>query len=400
MASVGLQMRRVSRGAEPLYVVFGAWLLLMAGVNLATPLYAVYAKEFGFSSLVLTAIFAAYAFALVPSLLLFGRLSDRFGRRPIVVAGLLCACAGLAVFAAAQGTAWLVGARVLQGLAVGLISGSATAALVEYAADDEPKRPAMLAGVAQAGGSGLGPAVAGVLAQWAPAPLRLSYLVVLGVTVAAAAVVLTLPEPREAGGEAWGIQWPRVPDEIRGDFWRVSATAATVWAAVALFLSIVPPYVAELLHTRNLAVLGAVSALALVASSVTLVLSQRLDLPSRAVQAGGLVLLALGLVGLVVASPLDSLAVLIVGAVAAGAGHGLGFLRAQQELNAIVPEDRRGEVTSAFIACIYLTVASAVIATGVLDRRLSLTVSVGAVAIVLAAVAVAVAVWQATASGE
>ena len=65
-------------------IVWGSWLTLMTGANLATPLYAVYADRFGFSSLVLTAVFATYAFVLVPSLILFGRLSDRFGRRPVL----------------------------------------------------------------------------------------------------------------------------------------------------------------------------------------------------------------------------------------------------------------------------------------------------------------------------
>src|SRR5437868_2334013 len=154
--------------------VWVTWLVLMAGANLATPLYAVYAQRFGFSSLVLTAIFAAYAFVLVPSLLLFGRLSDRFGRRPVMFAGLLVACAGLVLFSAAQGTAWLFAARALQGLAVGMISGPATAALVEFDPRRDEQRPALLAGLAQAGGSGVGPVAAGLLAQWAPAPRQLS----------------------------------------------------------------------------------------------------------------------------------------------------------------------------------------------------------------------------------
>jgi hypothetical protein len=54
-------------------------------------------------------------------------------------------------------------------------------------------------------------------------------------------------------------------------------------------------------------------------------------------------------------------------------------------------------VTAAFICCIYLVVAGAVIASGLLDLRLSLSVAVGAVALVLAA-AVATAGWQARAS--
>src|SRR5256714_6122311 len=99
-----------------------AWLVLMAGANLAPPLYAVYPRQFGFSPLVLPAIFATYAIVLVPALVFFGRLSDRFGRRPVVAAGLPTACPGLPLFAAAQGTAWLLAAPAGQGLPGGQVS--------------------------------------------------------------------------------------------------------------------------------------------------------------------------------------------------------------------------------------------------------------------------------------
>src|SRR2546423_8183250 len=170
--------------------VWFAWLVLMAGANLATPLYAVYSRHFGFTPLVLTAIFATYAIVLVPALVFFGRLSDRFGRRPVIVAGLATACAGLGLFAAAEGTAWLFAARAVQGLAVGMISAPATAALVELDPQGSRRRAALGAGLAQAGGSALGPLVAGVLAVWAPDPLRLCYLVALGLTPVAGAFFL------------------------------------------------------------------------------------------------------------------------------------------------------------------------------------------------------------------
>jgi MFS family permease len=95
--AIGLRRRFL-----PVAVICSAWFVLISGANLATPLYAVFAKHFGFSSLVLTTIFATYALVLVPALVVCGRLSDRFGRRPVILAGLCVACAGLVVFAAAR----------------------------------------------------------------------------------------------------------------------------------------------------------------------------------------------------------------------------------------------------------------------------------------------------------
>ena len=194
------------------------------------------------------------------------------------------------LFAAAQSTQWLFAARAVQGLGVGMISGAATAALVELDPRRDEQRPALLAGLAQALGSGLGPLLAGILAEWAPAPRHLSFLIMLGATVAAAGYALTLSDPRAASG-SWSVQWPRVPPGIRLDFARVSVTGGIVWAAVALCLSIVPSYAADLLSTNNLALLGAIGALALLMSCVTQVVSQRLRLRQRAGQALGLALL-------------------------------------------------------------------------------------------------------------
>jgi choline-glycine betaine transporter len=128
--------------------------------------------------------------------------------------------------------------------------------------------------------------------------------------------------------------------------------------------------------------------------------SQRLRPPTRTTQAVGLALTAGGLVALAASSPLHSLAVVLLAAVAVGLGHGVGFLNAQDELNAIAPADRRAEVTSAFISCIYLVVAAAVVAGGLVDGWRSLSASVGAVALALAAVAVVTGACRAVGSRQ
>jgi MFS family permease len=290
---------------------------------------------------------------------------------------------------------WLFAARAVQGLAVGTISGAATAALVEVDPDGDRRRAALFAGLAQSGGSASGPLLAGALAQWAPAPLHLCFYVGLAATGCAALLILRVPEPVSREREPWRIQLPRVPTDIRAPFVRVSLTAATAWAAMGLFLSIVPSYAADLLSTDDLALLALIAALALIASCVAQsVVVYGAGRPARDA-AVGLALLCAGLVLLVVAAPVRSLPLMIGAGIIAGFGHGLAFLNAQQELNEVAPEERRGEVTAAFIACIYALLATSVVGSGLLDEYLSLTLAVAVVAAVLASLGAAVAVWHA-----
>jgi len=119
------------RRNAPFWIVAGGLLALLCGSNLAAPLYAVYGQRFGFSKAMLALIFATYTLVLVPALLACGQLSDRFGRRPVILAGLTAGIAGLVLFAHADSVAWLFAARAVQGLSVAMISGAAVAALAE-----------------------------------------------------------------------------------------------------------------------------------------------------------------------------------------------------------------------------------------------------------------------------
>ena len=95
--------------------------LLSAASSTPSPLYAVYAAQWHFSSITLTAIFGVYALALLAALLTTGRLSDHLGRRPLVL------LAGVLAFIAASGAGWLFTARILQGLGTGMAAGAISA---------------------------------------------------------------------------------------------------------------------------------------------------------------------------------------------------------------------------------------------------------------------------------
>jgi len=157
---------------------------------------------------------------------------------------------------------------------------------------------------------------------------------------------------------------------------------------------VMPTYAGKLvLHTQNLALLGLVAALVLACSCLAQ-LAIRRGTPAAETQAVGLVLLALGLLGLVLSASLHAPALLITGAVLAGIGHGLAFLSAQDELTRIAPADQRAEVSAAFYVCVYLGVALSVIGVGVLAELTTLFTGVAVFAAVTGLEALTLAAWH------
>jgi MFS family permease len=92
--------------------------LLLAGATIPTPLYPIYQDRFAFSTGVLTVVFTVYVAGVVLCLVFVGPLSDRVGRRRVLLPALGMAALGSAVFVLAQDVGWLLVARMLQGFGV------------------------------------------------------------------------------------------------------------------------------------------------------------------------------------------------------------------------------------------------------------------------------------------
>ena len=186
------------RPGVPRRVAF--WLLAfvfaatMLGTTLPTPLYDIYQAQWHFSAAVVTVTFAVYAAGVLLTLLLTGRASDQAGRKPVLAAALGCSALSTVVFILAPNVGVLMAGRILSGFSAGLMTGTATAALTELIPASAARRASLAATAANMGGLGLGPLVAGLLAQYAPHPTTLVFEVYLAVLAAAALLLLLVPE--------------------------------------------------------------------------------------------------------------------------------------------------------------------------------------------------------------
>lgn len=285
----------VCRRWWPFLLVATIYAVCYAGTNLATPLYGIYEHRYGLSAATITAVFAVYVAGVLTSLLVSGRLSDQVGRRPVLLTALVVTTIGSTVFMAAQGALWLYVGRVLQGLAVGAVSGTAAAALVELHPTKDTNKSSLTVTVVTNLSAGLGPLGAGVLAQYGPLPTRLPWAVHLALLVPLLAAVTRLPETVATAPERPRLRLqPLAIPHGQGRVFVVSAaTAFCAFAVAGLFGGLAPTFLARLLGKPNLAVTGLVL-LVLFGSSATTQLAAR-RWSNRATTLTGLVILIGGL---------------------------------------------------------------------------------------------------------
>ena len=335
---------------------------IMVGTTLPTPMYALYGQEMHFAVLTTTVIYATYAGGVLFALLAFGRWSDAFGRRPVLLAGVVFALASAAVFLVADSVSLLLVARVLSGLSAGIVTGTATAAVIEAAPENWHTRAAAVATVANIGGLGIGPLLAGLLVEYAPAPLHLSFIVHIVLALLAGAAVLLVPETSQRTGSI-GVQRLSVPVEVRAVFAVASLAAFAGFAVTGLFAAVAPSFLSQVVGIGNHAIAGLIAGSIFAASAVAQLVAGRMD-PQRAV-AVGCAILVVGMVILAVALQLSSLVGLIAAAVVAGIGQGISFSRGLAAVAERAPADRRAEVSSTYFIIAYVALSLPVVGEGV-----------------------------------
>ncbi len=341
----------------------------MVGTTLPTPMYALYAEHMHFAVLTTTVIYATYAGGVLFALLVFGRWSDAVGRRPMLLAGVAAALASAVVFLFADSVPVLLIGRVLSGLSAGLFTGTATAAVIEAAPPAWKARAAAVATVANIGGLGAGPLLAGLLVQYAPQPLHLPFLVHIGLALLAGIAVLVVPETSPRTGRI-GLQRLSVPAEVRTVFVIAALAAFAGFAVTGLFTAVAPSFLSTVIGIGNHAVAGAIAGTIFASSALTQVAANRM--PAERAVAVGCALLIAGMLTLTGALHFSSLVGLIAAAVISGVGQGMSFSRGLAAVVERAPAQRRAEVSSTYFVVAYVAISLPVIGEGLAAQALGL----------------------------
>ncbi|MEV7704965.1 MFS transporter [Streptomyces sp. NPDC088922] len=156
-----------ARGRRPVAaaLMLGMGLAAIDGTIVATAVPQIVGDLGGFS--VFSWLFSGYLLAVTVTLPVYGKLSDTFGRKPVLIAGIVLFLAGSLLCAAAWNMAALIAFRVVQGLGGGALQGTVqTIAADLYPLRERPKIQAKLSTV-WATSAVAGPAVGGLLAAYA-----------------------------------------------------------------------------------------------------------------------------------------------------------------------------------------------------------------------------------------
>jgi predicted MFS family arabinose efflux permease len=355
-----------------------AFLAVMAFSAVPSPLYGLYRERDHFSLFMVTVIYAVYAVGVIGSLLLAGHLSDWYGRRRLLLPALGLAIVSAIVFLVSKSLAGLLVGRLLNGIAIGIIVSTATAYLTELDAVGRPqataRRAQLTASAIPVGGIGVGPLLAGILAQWVTHPLTVPYLVLLAALLLGTIGVALSPETNEGPQPRprYRPQRVSVPPDERGQFFAAALSAFMAFATLGLFTGLAAVFLSITLHHPSHALAGAVL-FAIYASAVAAQILTAAWPVTREFEAGmAAMVLGLGLAVLAVWLRPPSLALFIAGGALIGAGGGTIFRGAVGTVMSIAPPARIAESLAGLFLAAFVGISLPVVGAGItLSRHVS-----------------------------
>jgi MFS family permease len=351
------------------WTVAFAFLIVMAFATLPSPLYGLYRTRDNLSTLMITVIYAIFAGGTIITLRRDSSIAARVGRRRMMLGAVVTMMVAAGLLAVWKDLPGLLIGRLLTGVAVGLAAGTAITYLIELRLRADPNASAVRARTigtsVNVGALGVGPLIAGCLAQWVRFPLTVPYLLFVGLGAVALIGLRAAPEtgaptpPAARANQPGGSRRPvRLP---------APAAAATLaaFSANGLFAGLSGLFLATTFHRPSHALAGATLFLVFSCGVASQLATGKLQAP-RVLALGTFSMLA-GLVLLVVSVRLStpSLALFLIGGALIGGGAGAVFKGTTGLVLEASPPENRLAMTSALLIALFVGLSVPVIGAGV-----------------------------------
>jgi len=352
------------------------------GTALISPLYPLYQDAWQLRTSDISLVYVVYMLGALCGLLFMGRLSDTIGFRAVMLTGLLLGWGGTLLTMIAWDLTSLNVGRFAVGLSSSLIVTSASVGLVHISAEGTSHRVSMITSFLLAVGFGLGPITGGVIGQWLPHPLIVTYIPTLALGVLAIYALLRLDLAAHASTAqraslGWRAFMPRLAWTVRSDSRAFILTCACPFFAFGVFglyASMSPLFLEKMLPWHGPIVSGTSIGVILLASAGTQLLCARLHV--RWLGLIGLLAIVLSNALLVVNFSVNSSLLFMIGVCATAIGHGTCLLAGLSMVNRIASPAERSGLISTYLVCGYVGSIAPLIGVGWIADHYGLPIAI------------------------
>lgn len=345
------------------------------GTALASPLYPIYQQFWHLLPSDITAIFVAYMFGCMTTLLFLGRTSNSIGYIRTLQIGLFFAIIGLVLSVFAMNV-WMLGiGRFIIGIASGLISTSAMLGLIYTIPESHKQNAAQLSSIITVIGFGLGPFIGGSIAEFSDSPLVTPYLPII-VLAGVSLISLFWIRARSTETQPFSMR-PHLETPVaehKPIFYVASFSAFCAFAGFSIFASLAPSFIQDLIPWHGPMISGMTISSILIISAFAQTFARKMAM-SKALNLGLWTLLSS--VVLLTLCMLFKLGWLFfISVVFVGIGHGLTLIGGFSIIQKITHTENRAAVVSTYLFLAYIGTILPILVAGFLSDHFGFSIGI------------------------
>lgn len=342
-------------------IVSYAFFMMMIGTNVPTPLYPLYQQNLQLQPIHITIIFSAYILGLIPVLYFFGSISDVWGRKNVLMLATLLSLLSVYIFSISHDLTALFIARFIQGVSIGLVSGTASTCLQELL-PDRKKEASLITTLCASGGPAIGPLLGGFIGQFSTSPLKTPFYIFGAFLIIGLLLLIKIKETKRNKTRFKILENTTIKGIDKKLFYSYSIIGFIAWSIAGFYMSILPSFITSLLHITNLIISGVIIFLMFFFSMLSQIVFKNIDSIKSSMI--GILGLMLSFLMLIIGLYYSQLYIIVFSSMILGVSHGLSFMGSLSFINKNAHNENKANIISNYFMICYLGVGVSVLFIG------------------------------------